>query len=426
MSIDKLQTVIDDNALSRQLTMHLGVFGRVERHEIIRHNATAAINHTMLAQGVILQRVGQVNAVLIGKLTMLVSLVKIHRIILTVALLIRLLDASAAWRIVMGNGETDFTAIFEGKRTLHQSLAKGSATHHYTTVLILYSTGNDFSRRSRKLISEDNNLALAPATISLSTELLTGSSTTIGIDYQITLLQELISYLRRSLQIASTIILQVEDKVFHALLLQRIHRLGNLLVARHSETSQTDITNARTNHIGSIHRGNRNLITFHLEGKLILDAAAHNGKVYNRTLRTTEPLHDFLLAHLDARNGSIIYRHNTVAGDNAHLLGRTIGNRLDDQERIIYHIKLHADAIKRAIQRLVHRLSFLGSGIGRMRVQLFEHSPDGVLYQLILIHTIHIEIGNGDFSPAQLLYRAILAHFHAQLGTDRSDCQECR
>ena len=70
------------------------------------------------------------DAVLVGELAMLVAIVEIHRIIQSVALLIRLLDASAARRIIMGDGETNLAAIIEGKRALHQSLAEGSATYH--------------------------------------------------------------------------------------------------------------------------------------------------------------------------------------------------------------------------------------------------------------------------------------------------------
>ena len=106
MGVDELQAVVDDDALGCKQAMHLGVLGRIERHEIIGHDASAAINHTMLAQGVILQRVGQMDAVLVGELAVLVAVVEIHGIILALALLVRLLDASAARRIVMGYGET--------------------------------------------------------------------------------------------------------------------------------------------------------------------------------------------------------------------------------------------------------------------------------------------------------------------------------
>lgn len=231
--------------------------------------------------------------------------------------------------------------------------------------------------------------------------------------------------LSRSLKIASTIILKVEDKVLHSLLFQRIHRYCYLFMTGKTKASQSDVSDARTNHISRIHRSYRNLIALYLKDELILDATAHDGKIYRGSLRTTKALHDFLLAHLHARNGSIVYSHNAVAGNDSHLLGRSVRNRLDNEQRIIYHVKLHANAIKTAVQRLVHRLGFLGCGVRRMRVELFEHASDGVLYEFILIHTIHIEVGNGDFRSSQLLYRAVLAHLDAQLGTGRSYCQKC-
>ena len=365
------------------------------------------------------------DAVLIGELAMLVTLVQIHRIIQSVTFLIWLLDASAARRIVMGDGETNLAAIIEGQRTLHQSLAEGSATNHYATVLILDGSGNNLGGRSGKLIGEHHHLAIAPSAVSLRLVFLARRCTTAGINDEIALLQELVGYLSRSLKIASTIILKVEDKILHSLLFQRIHRYCYLFMTGKTEASQSDVSDARTNHISRIHRSYRNFIALYLEDEFILDATAHDGKVHRCSLRTTKALHDFLLAHLDTRNGSIVYSHNAVAGNDSHLLRRSVRNRLDNEQRIIYHVKLHANAIKTAVQRLVHRLGFLGCSVRRMRVELFEHTTDGVLYELILIHTIHIEVGNGDFSPSQLLYRAVLAHLDTQLGTGRSYCQEC-
>ena len=308
------------------------------------------------------------DAVLIGELAMLVAIVEIHRIIQSVTLLIRFLDASAARRIVMGDGETNFAAIIEGQRTLHQTLTKGSATNHYTTVLILDGSGNNFGGRSGKLIGEHYHLALAPSAVSLRLIFLARRCTTAGINDEIALLQELVGNLSRSLQITATIILKVEDKVFHSLLFQRIHRYCYLFMTGKTETSQSDVSDAWTNHISRIHRSYRNLIALHLKDELILDATAHDGKVHRGSLRTTKALHDFLLAHLDARNGSIVYSHDAVAGDDSHLLRWSVRNRLDNEQRIIYHVKLHANAIKTAVQRLVHRLGFLGCGVRRMRV----------------------------------------------------------
>ena len=424
MRIDKLQAVVDDDALGCQLTVHLGVLGSIQRNEIIRHDATATINHTMLAQSIILQAVGKMDAVLVGELAMLVAIVEIHRIIQSVSLLIRLLDTSAARRIIMCDGEANLAAIIEGERTLNQSLAEGSATYHHSTILILNGSGNNLCGRSCKLIGKHYHLTLAPSSVSLRLILLTGSCTTTGINDEISLLQELVGYLSRCLKVAAAIILKVEDQVFHSHFLERIHRRSHLLVAGQAEASQSDVSDSRTNHIRRIHRGYRNLIALHLESKLVLDATAHNGKIHRGSLRTAKAFHDFLLAHLHARNSRIIHRNDAVASYDSHLLGRTIHYGLDDEQGIIYHIKLHANAIETAIQRFIHRLGFLGCGIRGMRVELLEHTTDGVLHELVLIHTIHIEIGNGDFRPTQLLYRAVLAHLDTQLGTGRSYCQE--
>ena len=324
----------------------------------------------------------------------------------------------------MGDGETNLAAIIKGQRTLHQSLAEGSATNHYTTVLILDGSGNNLCGRSCKLIGKHYHLALAPSAVSLRLVLLAWSCTTAGINDEIALLQELVGYLSRSLKIASAIILKVEDKVLHSLLFQRIHRYCYLFMTGKTEASQSDVSDARTNHIRRIHGGYRNLVTLHLECKLVLDATAHDGKIHRGSLRTTKALHDFLLAHLHTRNSRIIHRNDAVAGYDSHLLGRTIHYGLDNEQGVIYHIKLYADAIETAIQRFIHRLGFLGCGIRGMRVELFKHTSDGIFHELVLIHTIHIEIGNGDFRPTQLLYRAVLAHLDTQLGTGRSYCQE--
>ena len=365
------------------------------------------------------------DAVLIGKLAMLVTVVEIHRIIQSVALLIRFLNASAARRIIMCDGEANLAAIIEGERTLHQSLAEGSTANHHATVLILDGSGNNLCGRSGKLVGKHHHLALAPSAVSLRLVFLARRSTTAGINDEIALLQELVGNLSRSLKIASTIILKVEDKVLHSLLFQRIHRYCYLFMTGKTEAPQSDVSDARTNHISRIHRSYRNLIALYLEDELILDATAHDGKIHRGSLRTAETLHDFLLAHLHTRNSRIIHRNDAVASNDTHLLGRPIHYGLDDEQSIVYHVKLHANTVETSVQRFVHRLGFLGCGVGRMRVELFKHASDGVLYELVLIHTIHIEVGDGDFCPSQLLYRAVLAHLDAQLGTGRSYCQEC-
>ena len=237
MGVDELQAVGDNDALGCEQAVHLGVLGGVERHKIIGHDTTATINHTMLAQGVILEGVGQMDAVLIGKLTMLVTLIEVECIVFAVALLIGFLDATTTGRIVMSYGETYLASILKGKRTLYQSFAKGTTTYDHSAILVLYGSRDYLGCRSGELIGENHNLALAPTTIGLGTILLARCGTTMGIDDKVALLQELIGYLGCCLKITSAIVLKVEDEVSHAFLLERVHRLRNLLMTRHSETA---------------------------------------------------------------------------------------------------------------------------------------------------------------------------------------------
>ncbi len=61
-------------------------------------------------------------AVLVGKLAMLVAIVEIHRIIQSVALLIRLLDASAARRSLVFLARSSTTAGINDEISLLQEL----------------------------------------------------------------------------------------------------------------------------------------------------------------------------------------------------------------------------------------------------------------------------------------------------------------
>ena len=72
MRIDELQALVDDDALGCQLAMHLGVFRCVQWHEIIGHDSAATINHTMLAQCVILQAVRKMDVELLVDLILYV------------------------------------------------------------------------------------------------------------------------------------------------------------------------------------------------------------------------------------------------------------------------------------------------------------------------------------------------------------------
>ena len=140
MFIDIAQVSGDDNGLGSQLTMVLRVLQCVKGYELIGHDATSAINHPMLLQGIALQRVGKVDTICRHQLTTLQAVEHVLRIIFLVAFLIGFLDAAARGRIVVGNGETNHRTVRQVDRALYQALAKGATSHNDAAVVVLNST----------------------------------------------------------------------------------------------------------------------------------------------------------------------------------------------------------------------------------------------------------------------------------------------
>ena len=82
--------------------------------------------------------------------------------------------------------------------------------------------------------------------------------------------------------------------------------------------------------------------------------------------------------------------------DGSHLLGRSVAHGLYHKQGIFYHLKLYADALEIALQRLVHLLHFYGVVVGGVRVELCQHRDDGFFHQLVFIHLVHIKVDDGS------------------------------
>ena len=231
------------------------------------------------------------------------------------------------------------------------------------------------------------------------------------IDNQVTCLQELTGQVGSCLQIAAAILLQVEHQVFHALCLQFLHALHELIIGGGTKTAYADITDAWANHIGGVNGMYGNLVALHLEGEQVLDTWTHNTQVGNGTFRTAQTAHNLLLRHLHASDGGIVHHHDTVAGHDTYLFRGTVNHGLDDNQRVLHHIKLYADALKRTVQGLRHRLGLLGCGISRVGVQFLQHAAYGILHQFVLIDLVHIECLHCHLCNAQFAQGVIIARY---------------
>ena len=415
MGIDILEIGVDDIALGRQFAMELGVSESVERNEIVGHDTTAAIYSAMLAQGVAFERIGKMYAVGIGQLTMLQTVYHIHGIILGLALGVWFLDATAGRSEIMRHGETNHRAVGQVDGTLHESLAEGTATYNHTAVLVLDGTCDNLRRRCRILIYEHHHLAIQELTVALCLIVISRHLPSLGIYNKVVLLKKLIGNVHGSLEIAASVALKVEDKVAHALFLQLGEGIAELVMGGGSEIADAHISNLGSYHIYGINGFNGNLVACDLEGEGVLNATAHNTQHHLGALGSAETSHNLLLRHLHSGNGSVVDIDDTVAGKDTNLLRRTTRDRLDDEERVLHHIKLHSNAVETARKGFVEGFHLLGCGIGGMGVKFFEHTADGILHQLSFINTIHIHIVDSHFGYLQLAQGIVFIHFHHPL-----------
>ena len=120
------------------------------------------------------------------------SFLDIHLIILQVAFCIRFLNTTTTWRVVMGYRQTNHTTIREVERTLYKSFTKGSAAHNRSTVIILNSTSDNLSSRSRKLVHHYINLYILQTSVANCLEILATSTTSFGVNNHVIVLEKLI------------------------------------------------------------------------------------------------------------------------------------------------------------------------------------------------------------------------------------------
>ena len=175
----------------------------------------------------------------------------------------------------MGDGETDHRAVWQVDRTLHQSFAKGTTADNQTSVLILNGSCDNLCGRGRIAIDEHHYPAVHKSTVAISGIVRTGHLPSIGIDDEITPMQELVCDIDGSFQIAATVLLKVENQMLHTLRLQLAEALNELLMRRRAEIADADIADAWTNHIGGIDGMDRNLVADNGKLECLADARTH-------------------------------------------------------------------------------------------------------------------------------------------------------
>ena len=152
----------------------------------------------------------------------------------------------------MGNGQPDHRAVRQINGTLYQAFTERATTDNDATVLILDGSRDNLCGRGCIAVNQYYHLAVHEDTVTIRRIVCAGSPAPFRIDNQVIFLKELIRNIHGSLQIATAILLQVEDQMLHPLPLQFLQTLQKLLMGGGAKITDADKADFRTNHIHSI------------------------------------------------------------------------------------------------------------------------------------------------------------------------------
>ena len=181
------------------------------------------------------------------------------------------------------------------------------------------------------------------------------------------------------------------------MLLQLLEALAELVVGGSTEAANADIAYLGTEHVGSIDGVDRNLVAHYSEQQGVCYLPPDDAQADLSSLGTTQTTHDFLFRHLDTCNNSVVNLDYAVASQDAYLLRRTVGDRLDDQQGVLYHVELYTNALEVTLQGFVGCFYLLGGKVAAVGVQFFQHTPNAVFYQFLFVNAVDIEVVDGHF-----------------------------
>ena len=410
--LDVAGSGFDNHAFGYEVAVIVCVLGSIDGDEEVGHDTSTSVNGTSHTLGLCFQGVGKMDTVRMNHFSMIEAVYQFLVILILTVLagqaavevggaVVRLLDTTARRSIVAGDSEANHGTVRQVDRTLYQSLAESAASYYHASVPVLDGSGHDFTGRSGVLVHQYDETAVLEVARTFGKEITAACGPSFGVDDEFFLLQKLVGKVDGGIQIPSSVTLQVEDEVFHSFLLQAFQGFCKLFGSGCPEAVDAYIAGFGLYHVRGVQTQNGNFVALHGEVQLVVHATAHDGQFHLRVFRPAQAAHNIFRAHFYSGNGAVVDGYDTVAGKDAHLLGRSVAHGLYHKQGIFYHLKLYADALEIALQRFVHLLHFFGVVVGGVRVELCQHLDDGFFHQLVFIHLVHIKVGDGKLCHLQ-------------------------
>ena len=246
---------------------------------------------------------------------------------------------------------------------LHEPLAKRTAPYDGATVIVLDGTGENLGGRSRSLIDEDHEWHLLIRAASVTTILLTGRLSALGIDNQLPLGEELIGNLHGRGQIAAGIATQVDDQIGEALLRELCQGDEQFGIGILAEILNLNVASLVVEHIrcgdtlhGYLASGYSNVAQL---GLTITEYA----QLHLRIPRSFQTVHGFLIGHLLTHEHRVVDLNNLVASHHTSPLSWSVADDILHTDGVLADGKLDTDAREGTLQVVVGNLYVLGSNV---------------------------------------------------------------
>ena len=394
---------LEDQSAHDGLLVVGGDVGRVLGHEDVGRDAATAIDGAS-ERGVV-GGTRMVDAVAGEELAPLVALEEVLVVVGLVAELVGLLYAAARGRVVAGDGEADLAAVGESDLLLHEALAEGSAADDGAAVVVLDGTGEDLGRGGRGLVDEDDQrdglIGAAPAAAVVAA----GTLAALRIDDETVLGQKLVGHLYGALKVAAVVVAQIDDEAREALLRKRGQRGQHLHVGLLSEGLDADVARAVVEHVGGGDARRDDVGAGDGEALHGFRAIAHHAHLHLRALGAHQAAARLGIGDDLANEGLAIDLDDLVAGQQAHLLGRTALDDVAHVDGVALDGKLDAHAGERALELAVDLLHVLGGDVGGVGVELGKDLGDGLVHEVVDIDRIDILV----VDDAQQVVEAVAA-----------------
>ena len=253
------QDKVGHHPLADHFTQIFGVARGIRRHEDVGHDASTPVYHTMVLQGIVFQRVGQVDAVGIHELTVLVPLLQVFHIVV-IAAFVRFLDKASRRGEIAGDGQTHHAVVGQVERFLHQSFAESTSSHDQSPVPVLHRPGKDLTCRGSTFVHQHHQAHLLQASSVGGKEVLPFQMGTLHVHDELFGGHELIHQVGGCREHPSAVIAQVEDKTVHPVQRHAVEGFVELIHGLGRETVDLDVSDVFFRHIGSIQAEDRDLV----------------------------------------------------------------------------------------------------------------------------------------------------------------------